>query len=92
MSKLKTLLKDGLKPYNQGKKNYLTPIQEVEDLARERLKACLQCEHFKPEPIDFLKVEDQRITEFSEMMCGDCGCELPYKSRQSISICKKWQQ
>lgn len=92
MSKFETILKVGLKPYNEGKKNFNDPIPEVEDLARERLEICKRCPHFKKEPISFFRVKDERIKGFSEMMCGDCGCELPYKSRQSITICKKWKR
>ncbi|HET8838042.1 MAG TPA: hypothetical protein VFM82_03520 [Flavobacteriaceae bacterium] len=92
MKKVKTLLKDGIEPFKEGKKNFDNPIAEIEQLAKERLEICKGCEFFKKEPISFLSIKDERIKEFSEMVCGDCGCELPYKSRQTISICKKWQR
>lgn len=92
MKKAKTILKDGIKPFKEGKKNFDNPVPEIEALARERLEVCRGCEHFKKEPISFFRVKDERIKGFSEMMCGECGCELPYKSRQSVTICKKWKR
>lgn len=92
MGKFKSILKDGLEPFKEGKKNFENPKAEIEALARERLEVCRGCPLFKKEPISFFRVKDERIKEFSEMMCADCGCELPYKSRQSITICKKWKR
>lgn len=85
-------MKHGVKPYYEGKNNFEHPKPITEALARERLQECLKCEDFKKEPISFLRIKDKRIKEFSEMVCSDCGCELPYKSRQSITICKKWKR
>ena len=92
MSKLQTILKDGLEPFKEGKRNYELNIPEIEDLARERLNTCLGCKFYHKEPVIIFRIKDDRIPELSEMMCGDCGCELPFKTRQNLSICKKWEQ
>jgi hypothetical protein len=93
MGKIKTILnnpKQTAEAFRIGFENFSNPKDEVELLAIQRLKICMGCEHFKKEPISFLRIKDERIKEASEMMCGDCGCELPYKLRQSKSMCKKW--
>jgi len=90
MSKFQTILKQGLDPYKEGKKNFKSGSVAWDEKAKERLKICLGCEHFNKEPISFLRIKDERIPEISGKMCGDCGCELPYKLRQSISLCEKW--
>jgi uncharacterized paraquat-inducible protein A len=86
-----TLLVDGLEPYEVGKNNFKNPIPEIESLAWDRLEICVTCRYFKKEPVEFLRVIDERIKALSEMSCGKCGCELSYKTRQSIKTCSKWQ-
>lgn len=88
----KTILKSGLKPYEVGKHNFENPLLCIEQKAIERLEICKKCDNFVDEPIDFLRVKDERIPELSEKMCNDCGCTLPYKIRQSIKTCEKWQK
>lgn len=91
-SKVKTISHVGLKPYEAGKHNFYYIDDEAESLAKERLKTCVGCEFFVDEPIDFLRVKDEKIPELSNKMCGNCGCTLAYKIRQSIQPCDKWQQ
>lgn len=87
--KIKTLLGVGIVPYLIGEENFNNPIKEVEDLAKERMQ---YCDCLVEEPIDFLKVTDERIPELSGKMCDECGCTASYKFRQSISKCEKWQK
>lgn len=88
-NKVKTLLKDGLDPFEEGIHNFKNPTKEIDDLARERLKDC-NC--LVKEPIPFLRVEDNNIPELSNKMCEECGCTAPYKFRQSIKKCPKWRE
>lgn len=90
IKKAKTILDVGLEPYEVGKHNFENPIICVEVKAEERAEICKTCVFFVDEPIDFLKVKDERIPIISEKMCGECGCTLPYKIRQSIKPCEKW--
>lgn len=76
----------------EGKRNFENPKDEIERLAAERAEICKGCRYFKKEPIDFLRIKDDRIPDLSEMSCGKCGCILSYKLRQSISICKRWKE
>lgn len=85
-----TILDVGLEPYEVGKHNFENPIICVEVKAEQRAEICGSCEFFVDEPIDFLKVKDERIPIVSGKMCDDCGCTLPYKIRQSIKPCEKW--
>lgn len=85
-----TLIKDGLKPVEEGVENFNNPKPEIEALANERSLVCLECPHFVKEPVSFLRVNDDRILAISKMMCGECGCTLPYKTRQTITICDRW--
>jgi hypothetical protein len=90
--KITTFFNVGIDPYKEGKGNFNNPIKEVEELAKERLFDCINCPKFVDEPIDFLRVKDERIKEFSNKMCDECGCTLSYKSRQSIEKCKLWKE
>lgn len=76
----------------EGMKNYHKPDKEVDKLAEERAETCKGCDYLEDEPISFLRVKDERIPAMSGKMCGDCGCILPYKLRQSKKICKFWDQ
>lgn len=92
IKKSKTMLKNGITPIKEGKKNYEIPLLAVEKLALDRMNVCVSCKYYKKEPIDFLQVVDERIPQLNRMYCEKCGCELPYKLRQTINKCKKWQQ
>lgn len=92
MGKIKTILTDGLDPYRMGRDNFKKKLPKVEELAKERAEVCRGCPYFKEEPIPMFRVTDNLIPELSGMMCGECGCELPYKTRQSISVCPKWSK
>ena len=91
--KATTIIKNGssgIKAIQQGFENYNNYNQQIEDLANERVKNCVNCIHYKKEPNELLKVDDELIIEADEMMCNDCGCSLPYKLRQTIIKCDKW--
>jgi len=90
--KINSVAKNGIKPLEKGRKNYQLNIPEIELIASERLKTCLECGNYTEEPISFLKVKDKRLEKLSEKMCNDCGCALPYLLRQSDKICKKWKR
>lgn len=90
--KINTLLNVGIDPYKEGKRNFDNPIIEVEELAKLRLFDCINCPKFVDEPIDFLRVVDERIPELSNKMCDGCGCTLSYKLRQSIEKCELWKE
>jgi hypothetical protein len=92
VKKGKTILEKGISPIKEGKKNFGNPLFHIEQLAKERMNICKSCEYFQKEPIDFLRIKDERIPELDSMYCEDCGCELPYKLRQNIEKCKKWQK
>ena len=90
--KIKSLSKNCVEPINRGKTNYILNDIDVELKAYERYDECSNCVNFIDEPIDFLKIKDERITGLSEKMCNECGCALPYLLRQDIKICNKWKE
>lgn len=89
---VRTIIESGINPFIEGKKNFESQSEEVEELARKRLQTCLRCDHFKDEPIEMFKVKDENLPEASGKYCEECGCVLSYKLRQSIQPCKKWQE
>ena len=89
---VKTIIKSGIDPFLDGKKNFENQSEEMEELARKRLQFCLECVHFKDEPIQVFKVKDENLPEASGKYCEDCGCVLSFKLRQSIQPCEKWQE
>lgn len=91
LDKVKTISNLGMEPYRVGKHNFYYIDESVEKLAEERLKTCMGCDDFVHEPVDFLRVVDDRIPELSNKMCNACGCTSAYKIRQSIKPCDKWQ-
>ena len=91
IGKAKTISKTGLEPFEIGKQNFDNPIKEIEELAIKRAAICMGCPLMKIEPIESFRIEDTRIPELSNMMCGDCFCELPLKTRQSIKVCDNWK-
>lgn len=93
--KVKTIISGGLdniEAIKEGIRNYNNTDNEVEDLAKERVLTCLDCEYFTDEANVVLSIDDTLIPESDGMMCGDCGCALPYKLRQSKKKCKKWEK
>lgn len=88
----KSVLKSGIDPFKEGRKNFLRPKEEIEKLAKERINICGGCDEFLDESVDLFKVNDKRTPEATEKYCGDCGCILSYKIRQNIDTCKKWQK
>jgi len=90
--KIKSLVKNGLEPLEEGVLNFHNTITEVEVLASERSKTCEGCIFFEDEPISFLRVEDKRLPLLSNKICDECGCTLSYKLRQSKTKCDKWKE
>ena len=93
IKKFTTVVKNGssgLEAIKEGVTNHYNYNKEVEILAGERVKVCVSCIHYKEEPNNLLKVNDDLIIEADQMMCNDCGCSLPYKLRQTIIKCDKW--
>lgn len=88
--KAKTLIKVGTDPLMEGINNYNTPIEEIEVIAQHRAQTCVKCPHYQLEEFKMLQVSDQRIPELNNMKCGECGCLLPYKTRQLTEKCNKW--
>ena len=61
-------------------------------LAKERFENhCKGCIFNEAEPIEDMKVRDSAIPQLSGRMCGDCGCVLSYKIRQSVKKCRFWK-
>lgn len=76
-----------------GIKNFNFFNKKVEKLALERLEnKCKGCNFNILEPIEELRVTDTRIPDLTNRTCGDCGCVLAYKLRQSVKKCSKWEQ
>lgn len=99
MQKLKSIVKkagsiieNGIEPVEEGVHNFNNPNPDAEKLAQERAVVCSGCPENIEEPVDFLKVEDERIPELSNKMCNACGCTLAYKLRQSNTVCEKWEK
>lgn len=90
--KIVSLVTNGIEPLEVGMYNFRNPVLEIERLAENRMHECSGCEFFQTEPISFLRVEDKRITELSNMYCEECGCTSSYKLRQSITKCKNWSE
>ena len=88
--KIKSIAENGIEPILEGQKNYTLNIASVELKAEERSKNCTGCVNRVNEPIDFLRIKDERIKPLSEKMCDDCGCALAYLLRQNVKICKHW--
>lgn len=90
--KIVSLINNGTDPIEEGIRNFNNPVLEIERLAESRKDECIVCDFYVDEPIKFLRVEDKNIVELSNKMCDECGCTLSYKTRQSITKCKKWQE
>ncbi len=92
LKKTVSIIGNGIEPLTEGKHNFENYNVNIEALANERKNTCVNCPMFVDEPIEFLKVQDNRIIELSDKMCNDCGCTLSYKLRQSKTICDKWEK
>lgn len=94
MKKLESLRKKAknvdVKAVYEGVKNKLSG--ELEELAIERAEICRACDKNVEEPIDSLKIKDEKLPHISERCCDVCGCALPYLLRQLEESCslKKW--
>ncbi|MGI9582647.1 hypothetical protein ACR1PO_15740 [Chryseobacterium sp. RRHN12] len=76
-----------------GLLNFKTGNKKALELANKRLENhCKSCKFSIDEPIPELRVEDKQIPELSGKTCGDCGCILSYKLRQSVKKCRRWEQ
>jgi hypothetical protein len=81
-----------LKPIYIGMLNFWTGDKKAEATAKNRLKNCLSCEFFIDEKNNLLKVNDTKIPILTNKQCGECGCVLSFKLRQSENLCNKWQK
>ncbi|BAP30138.1 uncharacterized protein CHSO_1101 [Chryseobacterium sp. StRB126] len=76
-----------------GIANFKTNNETAKRYAIERFeKHCKSCKFSIEEPIAELRVEDKHIPELSGKTCGECGCILSYKLRQSVKKCSRWEQ
>lgn len=76
-----------------GVYNFKTGNKKAGDLAKKRYEfSCQNCKFSIEEPIPELRVVDKQIPELSGKTCGDCGCVLSYKLRQSVKKCSRWEQ
>ena len=88
--KIISIAKNDIQPIEDGIHYFNNPDEAIEKLALERAEICKNCPMFVKEPVGFLAVTDKRIPILSKMMCDDCGCTLPYKTRQTLISCYKW--
>lgn len=73
--------------------NFKTGNKKAQELAKKRFENhCKSCKFSIEEPISELRVVDKQIPELSGKTCGDCGCILSYKLRQSVNKCSRWEQ
>lgn len=81
---------DSLRAVASGISNFHLGL--ATDTARNRYENfCKGCAFNVHEPIEDMRVQDKTIPELSERMCGDCGCVLSYKLRQSVKLCRFWK-
>lgn len=90
--KIHTISENGLQPFIEGVLNKTFTNTKIEEKALKRAAICFKCPLNVIEPIESFKVKDKKIPELSNMMCDDCGCELPLKVRQDKEICKHWNE
>lgn len=83
-------IKKDLKAVISGMSNFYFGMKTK--LAKERFENhCKACEFNMKEPIEDMRVKDSIVPELSNRMCGDCGCVLSYKIRQSVKKCEYWK-
>lgn len=76
----------------QGVTNFHLGIKSAENIARERFeKHCKSCVFNIPELVESLQVTDEKIPRLTNRQCGNCGCVLAYKLRQSVKKCEFWK-
>lgn len=90
MSIKKKLQNLSLQGLAEGLKNKITG--DMEETAKQRAEICRLCPHNVVEPIEELRVKDNKIPSITNKMCDLCGCALPYLLRQTKKACKagKW--
>ena len=90
MSIKKKLQNLSLQGLAEGLKNKITG--DMEDIAKQRAEICRLCPRSVVEPIEELRVKDDKIPSITNKMCDLCGCALPYLLRQTKKDCKasKW--
>lgn len=91
MSRFKKGIENFPEVVKGGFRSYLKTSERIETRAKERLSVCLGCEHFKDEPIDFLKVNNKSTPDADGKYCSDCLCVLNLKIR-SEKKCVKWKE
>lgn len=91
-NKFKSGAKSGLKKTElarqMGKYFCENPNPEIERIAKKRYQKCKDL--VIDEPVEFLKIEDKHVPEWSGKIFKDCGCPISYKLRQTIINCKCW--
>lgn len=87
---LKSVFKSGLTPFQEGRRNFRNPKEEIEKEAQKRIEICKVCPNFQDETIEEFKVNDKLIHDASNKYCDDCGCIISYKIRQNKEICERW--
>lgn len=90
--KAATIKEQGAGPLVEGLKNYRLNDPDIEARAARRAETCTGCKHLVDEPIKSLRVNDPRLPALSGKMCGLCFCIAPYKVRQNLSPCEKWNE
>ena len=76
-----------------GITNFKSNNKKAYELAKNRFENyCKFCTFIIEEPIPELRVDDKQIPELSGKTCGECGCILSYKLRQSVKKCSRWEQ
>lgn len=81
---LKKLL-NAFKNFDQIKEGVLNTIftkKEVEIIAEERFKICLNCKHLDNQG-------DKCFAPGTQPCCSECGCSLQFKTRSLSSNCPK---
>ena len=70
----------------EGILNYIFTREDVEDVARERMTICTECEHLD-------KIGKSCEVRGTKPCCALCGCSLRFKIRSLSSDCPagKWE-
>jgi len=66
----------------QGVLNTIFTKKEVEIIAEERFKICLDCEHLDNQG-------SKCLAPGTQPCCSECGCSLTFKTRSLSSSCPK---
>ncbi|WP_159430247.1 hypothetical protein [Cruoricaptor ignavus] len=85
--------KTDLKAVIVGIRNFLSHSERWNLIAEDRLENfCADCDFFVDEKIASERVADRDIPGLSGKSCGDCGCVLSFKLRQSVKPCRFWKE